>query len=240
MLRNRTDIPLETSALFAELAPETVNAFRMIATLYRLTPGENLFHQGDTAHSFYVVLEGGVRLVEHTDTGKNVNLKVYGVGDVFGLLAVAGDYVHPAAVQAVSDCVVVGIRGRAARQLMQRYPQFALRVIDCLVDHVHHAHTRIRHLAVEQTQRRLARAVVHFFQKFGLENGSSVSINAKLTQQDVAEFTGTTVETVNRILRAWKKEGIVDLSRQSISLLDVAALQEIAGMELDAKASLFE
>ncbi|MDQ7055705.1 MAG: helix-turn-helix domain-containing protein [Persephonella sp.] len=58
------------------------------------------------------------------------------------------------------------------------------------------------------------------------ENGKTV-IRAPITRQDLAEMTGTTVETAIRIMSRWKKEGIVNTERGKIEILDPDYLEDL-------------
>lgn len=221
-------LDFRTLTLFAGLNDQALAALARIARYYTLRAGETLFSQGDQARSMYVVVEGGVRLVEHTTEGKDVNLKIYGPDDVFGLLAISGEFPHYAEIVAVQDSELVGFAGEAMRRVMLEYSSIALQIIDVLVTHVHQAHSRVRQMAVEKTERRLARALLHFCQKFGQVDGDGQPIVCSLTQQDIAEFTGTTVETVNRQLRVWEEAGYVERQWRQIIILDRIAMRQIA------------
>ncbi|NWG18594.1 MAG: Crp/Fnr family transcriptional regulator [Chloroflexi bacterium] len=214
--------------LNARLSAPALDALSEIARTIYLGPQDILLGQCETIHAFYVIVEGGVRLVEYTPDGQSVALKIYGPGDLFGLLAVSGSYPHPAQIEAIHDSVLVAFDGQDARRLMSAYPEVALMVIDLLTEHVHHAHQRIRHMAAEKVDRRLARTLLHLCDKFGRADGRKISIDAPLSQRDLAEFTGTTVETINRTLTAWEKQGVVSCSHRHIDVLDRAALNGIA------------
>lgn len=219
-------------SFFADLDAASIRAMQSIARQYRLTKGEVLFGQEEIAHSFYVVVHGGVRLIEQTPDGKDMNLKIYGPDDVFGLLAVSGEFPHHARIQAAQYSELVAFDGARTRQIMQTHPNVALRVIDELSAHIHHAHNRIREMAVEKTEQRLARALLHFCQKFGESNGNTLSAN--FSQRDIAEFTGTTIETVNRIFKKWESTQFIQCSRLSILVTNIPALRNIADDQTNA------
>lgn len=214
--------------LFRDLKLSMLQKWEEIAVVYQLEAGENLYTQGEFASSFYIILEGGVRLVEYTPEGKAVTVKMYGENDFFGLLALSYEHKHAATVEAVDISRIIAFRAIEARQLLIQDGTVAVRLIDCLTHHVHHAHDRIRHLAAEKTEKRLARALLHFHRKFGSLVDGRYVINADLSQRDISEFTGTTIETVNRYLRQWEKEGWIELSYKHIDILDPNQLESIA------------
>jgi len=233
MMRNCAQrVQIESLGPFNRLGKATIDALAEAAVLYSLAPQEILYHQGELAQTFYVVVSGGVRLIEHTPQGKVVNHKVYGPDDVFGMLAISGAYPHPSAVCALDESVILGIEGRTMRELMGRFPELDVRMFDLMVEHIHHAHERLRQLSAEHVEQRLARALQHYMEKFGVKQDGRMVIDIPLSQQDVAEFIGTTQETINRTLKCWEADGIVARARRRIDVLDSAALAEIASREI--------
>lgn len=87
-------------------------------------------------------------------------------------------------------------------------------------------------MAVEKTERRLARALMHFCQKFG-DRAPDNSMEAQFTQQDIAEFTGTTIETVNRFFKQWQKAGYISLQRKQVRIVAPDGLRQIINEESD-------
>lgn len=241
MKQDTTRVRFGGLPFFENMAPEVVAALHDIARLNELDPGQVLFNQGDPAHSVFIVQSGGLHLVEHTPDGKAVNLKLYGRGDLFGMLAISGAFPHPAGVVAAQDSEVIGFRALELRLLVQRYPSLGLRFIDMLVDHTHHAHERIRHLATERVGQRVARALLHFHHKFDVGVAPDGTTRIHLSQQDLAEFVGSTVETVNRTLRVWEDQRVLRRSRMHIDLLDLNAMRRVAeGQSTDGMARLLD
>ncbi|NJO82254.1 MAG: Crp/Fnr family transcriptional regulator [Blastochloris sp.] len=225
---NIDDLPL-----YKNLSDEAREALHSSAKTYRLRTGAILFRQGEITNTFYSVLSGGVRLVENLEEGKQVNLKIYGPGDVFGLLSLAGEFTHRADLVAVGYSEILAFDALRTRELSQQYPEIAWKLIDLLVLHVEHAHTRIRTLAAEKVERRLARSLLHFCQKFGSPGTNGTLQAANITQQDLAEFTGTTVESVNRHLRKWEQLDIITRHRMQIMIVDPVQLYDLANGSSD-------
>jgi CRP-like cAMP-binding protein len=228
----RTKLNLSVIPALSRLQPVIIRELELCATVYTLEVGQFLYRQGDPARAFFIVCTGGVRLVEHTSDGQDVQLKIFGQGELLALLAISGEYPHPAGVQAMDKSLVAGISGAAARSLVARFPDLGLLLIDLLVEHVHHSHSRIRQFAAERVERRLARALLHYGDKFGSLRDGILSIDITLSQKDLAEFAGTTIETVNRTLKSWEQRDYIRRSRQHIDLLDRLALMAVAEDQL--------
>lgn len=219
---------LSTIPALSHLPACTLAAMSRIARINTFRPGEVLVYQDSPMHSFFIVLRGAVRLAEYGSTGQTVALKIYGPGDIFGLLAVSGSHTHNAQVESIHETLVATLNGADTRQLILEHPQLGLTIIDLLTSHVHHAHYRIRDMAAKRVEQRLARALLHLAEKFGQQQGAITSINLPLSQRDLADYVSTTVETINRTLTAWERQEIVRCSHKHVDVLDQASLAAIA------------
>lgn len=218
MKRLYNSVNLELIPAFATLEPAVIKALERITTLRQLNTGKFLFRQGEHSHAIYVIQSGGLRLVEHTARGKSVTIKLYGAGEIFGLLSITDNLKHHASAEAIQPSRVIVASSRDVKDLINTYPSLGMRFIELLVEHTHHAHERIRNLALEDAKQRLARALVFMYNKFG---------QIECTQQELAEFIGVAVETVNRTLTSWEQRGWLTRGRGRITLLDPAQLQAI-------------
>lgn len=231
MKRANMTTDLQLPAPFNRLHGDIQDALRSIATSYELKYREALYQQGDVAHSMYVIQRGGIRLVEATPEGRSVAQKVYGAGDVMGMLALSQTFLHPSRAEAVvGDTLVFGFRGQEVRAIMRQYADLAILIMDMLVEHVQHSHHRLRQVMLERVERRLARGLLHYASKFGEPDADdgSILIGVPISQQDMAQFTGATIETVNRTLKIWEERDIIRCQRQRVVLLDSDVLERIA------------
>ena len=156
-----------------------------------------------------------------------MHIKIYGVTDCFGLMAISGQYPHNHSAEAIEETRIFAINGASVRHLALTYPEIGLAVIDALVGHVHEAHARVAKQFSERVEQRLATALLHYAQKFGATIDDGVSLNIAISQQALADFVGTTLESINRTLSQWGKNGWVRVSRGHIDLLNIATINAI-------------
>ncbi len=223
-----SSLDLSTIPALRHLPTCTLAAMARIARQCSFRPKEVLVYQGTPIQNFFIVLSGALRLVEYGPTGQTVALKIYGPGDIFGLLAISGDFPHNAQVEAIHETLVASINGSDMRQTILEHPQLALTVIDLLTSHVHHAHYRIRDMAAKRVEQRLARALMHLAEKFGQTQGAITSIELPLSQRDLADYVATTVETINRTITTWERQEIVRCGHKHVDILDPQILSAIS------------
>lgn len=217
--------------LFAGLPPRIFEVIETHGRIFSLSANHTLYYKGDPANSFYIVLKGGIRLVDYTAEGRTIHIKLYGVGDCLGLLSISGSYPYPHSAEAIEATQIFAIRGEDIRQLTMTYPEVGLAVIDSLVAHIHEAHGRIAKQFAERVEQRLATALLHYAQKFGTQIEDGVSLDVAISQQSLADFVGSTLESVNRTLSQWGKSGWVRVSRGHIDLLDMTVLSTLSNGE---------
>jgi CRP/FNR family transcriptional regulator, nitrogen oxide reductase regulator len=96
------------------------------------------------------------------------------------------------------------------------------------ITHTQEALSRVRELATEPVAQRLARTLLRLAQQIGRrEPGGSVLIE-RITQQELAEISGTSVYTASRTLAEWQERKIVETGRQQLRICNSEGLAGIA------------
>jgi len=104
------------------------------------------------------------------------------------------------------------------------------RNITCvLVRALNDLEVRFREVSTANTAVRLSHQLVRLLDQIGKHSTGHVEI--AVSQRDLAQLTGTTIFTVNRLLNEWEAQGIVKLKREALQVLDVQALMEVSETE---------
>ena len=220
---------LEASRLFGDLPAAVLDTIAAQSHRRHALPGEMVFCQGDTAHSLCIVMAGRMRLVQHTQDGKDVTMATFGAGDVVGLMVALDESPYPGSAEALESSDLLVLPAALMETLMSQYPLLTLRVLKVITAMLHEAHQRIRELSAERVQQRIARTLLRLAGKVGAQNGDgAIVLDMRLSRQDLAQMNGTTLESVSRTLAAWERDGLVQAGRERITLLQPHALMLIA------------
>ncbi len=188
-----------------------------------LSRNEILFAQGSPALTAYFVLSGRVRLMQHTTDGQDVAMGVFVPYEPVGLLVAIVGAPYPGACEALDHTTVLAVSAASIARVMSQHPPLMLKVIKMMHARLTEANDRIRELAAERVERRLARVVLRLANKVGVKeevNGASrIRIDMPLSRQNLAELAGTTLHTVSRILSDWQRSGLVDTGREHLVIL---------------------
>jgi CRP-like cAMP-binding protein len=215
--------------LFQPLSPSELAA---VAAWFRQDNYEHeacLFREGDSSVRFWVVSEGQVKIVKYGEGGKEIVVEVISPGEVFGgATMLIPD--QPATAFALSDVTTLSLALDDYRRLLAEHPAVAVRVIELLGERMQ-GFIRMRALAGERVERRVAHILLKLAHKFGQKTEEGVVIRASLTRQDIAELADTTVETAIRVMSRLRKAGIVKTLRGGyVVILDHEALQKLTGL----------
>lgn len=190
-----------------------------------------VFFQGDPPEALYIVWMGRIKLVRHTDHGRDVVVEVIGPGQILGGMAVLDGRPYSATAQTLEEVAVVTIARRDFYQLLERYPRVAMSVISELSRRLRLTTEMARSLAVDRVDQRVARTLLRLADLAGKPYSArpnAVIIDIPLTRQDIAEMTGTTVETAIRVMSRFRKAELMTTSRGRIIILNPEGLAEEA------------
>lgn len=190
-----------------------------------------IFFQGDPPDALYVIWMGRVKLVRHTDNGRDVVLEVLGPGQLIGEMAVLDTRPYSTTAQTLEEVAVVTIARRDFYDMLERYPRVAMAVITELSRRLRMTTEMVRSLAVDRVEQRIARTLLRLSELAGKpydNREAALIIDIPLTRQDIAEMTGTTVETAIRIMSRFRKQGLVLSVRGRVVILSPDELADVA------------
>jgi len=194
----------------------------------RFAEGAYLFHQGEPAEIFYIVIEGQVKLTQVTARGHQVILQIVGPGGGIGIIVALGEMDYPASAEVLEDCFAYSWDRETTRQIMLEIPQLAVNGLALVSRRFARLQTRYQEVATQRVEQRIALTLLRLVRQFGKREGEGVLIDMALSRQDLAEMTGTNFYNVSRILNKWEQDDIVSLGRKRVVLKTAHKLVIIA------------
>jgi CRP/FNR family transcriptional regulator, nitrogen oxide reductase regulator len=214
--------------IFAGLDERALEDVLRAAHRRRVAKGETAFRQDEEALSFYVLVDGRLKVTQVTAEGQQIVVRFIGPGEMFGCVAVFGGRHYPGTATAVENCRMIGFTKGAMQHLMERHPRLAMNTLGTVGVRLQETQTRLRELSTERVERRIAHALIRLAERAGRRVASGIKFDFPISRQDVAEMSGTTLHTVSRTLSAWEEQGIVEGGRQKITIREPDALLAIA------------
>lgn len=211
---------LRQSLLLSALEEKDLGELADLAVERCFGSGEFIFWEGDSPEWFYMVERGKVKMLKHSSLGKEFLIAVFGPGEVFGEVAVFDNAPYPASAQATDETCTLGIRRDDFLSFLSRNPPVSMHMINVLGKRLRDAHDRLRDLAGERVEQRLASILLMLHSRLGP--------NLPFTRQEIADMTGTTTETAIRVMTRLKDSGVIRSSRGKITILDENKLRALS------------
>jgi len=215
----KTEI-LRHSSIFSNLNDDELSELANLAIEKSFMPNEFIFWDGDAPEWFYIVAEGKVKVIKHSSLGKEFIIAFFSSGEMFGEVAVFEHKPYPASAQTVTETKVIGIKREDLLSFLVNWPQVALKIISVLAGRLRDAQGRLRDLAGERVEQRLASVLLMLSAKLGN--------TLPFTRQEIADMVGTTTETAIRIMSHLKDRGIIRSVRGKVIILDEEKLRLLA------------
>jgi CRP/FNR family transcriptional regulator len=219
---------LQSVPLYRRVPAEDLRRLAAATAVRRYARGETIFSEGDPGEVFFTVAQGRVKIFKRTPAGKDVILEIFGAGDPLGALAVYEDRPYPATAVALEETLCLLIRKRDFYALLEAHPSLVRSLLLGMTRRLVELTNRLAELTGGRVEPRFARLFLKLADQMGRPSAGGVLIPLHLSRQELADLTGTTIETCIRIMSRWGKEGVVRTEKDGFVLLDRPALEEIS------------
>lgn len=195
--------------MFSGLAAEDRQRLARVGRVRLYVRGQAIFHAGDPADCFHSLVRGRVKIVRTQPSGKEVILAILGAGDPVGAVAVYRGMPFPANAEALEDTVVVSIPRPDFYELLDRTPSLVRGLLLGMTQRLIELTARLSSLGSGRVEQRLARLFLRLAEDTGRPQQDGVLVPLRLSRQELADLTGTTIETCIRTMSRWNKDDIV-------------------------------
>ncbi len=222
---------LRNFSIFEDLPEETIQALAGIFTKRSYRKSEIIFTEGEPAEKFYLLYSGKVKITKASTEGREVIIEIILPGEPFGAMAVLQGGAFPATSETMEPSETIETRRESLIKVCQSYPGLVLKLASKIAERVRESHEMLKGIAFEKVEARIARVLLRLAEKTGKRTEQGLMIDMRLTKQDLAEMTGTTVETAIRTMSKFKKEGLIIEDHRRIIIPDPEALEELYRFE---------
>ena len=169
--------------------------------------------EGDKTDSLYVILEGRIKVFVSDGEGHDMVLSTQGPGEYFGEMML-DEGPRSASIMTLEPSRFLVVAKADFREFVIKNPVFAYSLIEKLIGRARALTSSVKSLALLDVYGRVARLLLELAE----DNGGKLSIQQRLTQQDIASRVGASREMVSRILKDLSTGGYLTQSRNGILL----------------------
>jgi CRP/FNR family transcriptional regulator len=195
--------------------------FMRTAFLARVPAGRDVFVEGDRVDSIALLLSGVVRVYKVGITGREITLYRFGLGEscILTANAILSQQSFPAIATVEKDAEAAMIPSNDFRDWVRRYELWREFVFDLLSQRLASVMAIVDEVAFGRMDTRVASLLLQRLQPDG---------QIRITHQEIAAELGSSREVISRILEDFASQGLINLSRGMVEIMDIQSLESRA------------
>lgn len=217
--------------LFCNLSREALLRMQSIKATSVYPKGALLCLEGQPPRGIFVLCTGRAKLSTTSSEGKSMILRIAEPGEVLGLTAVVSGTPYEATVETLEPSQANFISQAEFLRFLQEHPDVGLRVAKQLTHNCKCAYGEIRSLGLSNSvPEKLAKLILQWAEhplEFTAKKSQETAIRVTLTQEEIAQLTGTSRETVSRVLGGFRKKGWLRVKGATWTIVNKQALENL-------------
>lgn len=218
--------------LFCDLPHQALARLQDIKATSVYPKGSLLCLEGQAPRGIFVLCTGRAKLTTTSAEGKSIILRIAEPGEVLGLTAVFSNAPYEATVETLEPSQANFISHKDFVSFMKEYPDVGMKVAQQLTHNCQCAYREIRSIGLSNSvPEKIAKLILRWAEQplpaGGGRKPNEIAIRVTLTQEEIAQFVGTSRETVSRVLSDFRKKGWLRMKGVIWTILDKQAMENI-------------
>lgn len=207
-------------------AGDTERLDQIIKRRRPLEKGEVLYQAGDDFHAIYALRSGSIKSFMVDSNGEEHVIGFKMPGDLLGLSGLNGKHYINSTV-ALEMSSVCEIPFDKLESLGQAIPNLQHHLMEIMSKEIQQEHEKVAICNKLPAEARLASILMTLSQRFHDRGFSANEFNLTMSRSDIANMLGMAVETVSRLFSQFQEQGILEVERKHVRLLDMEKLAQL-------------
>jgi CRP/FNR family transcriptional regulator len=217
---------LHQAPLFHGLNEQELQRIEEITVSRSLSRRATIFTEGSEKEAVYFIRDGLVKTYKTDENGHEQIVSFLKTGDMFPHTGFFNQDPYPATAEAIVDTHLLAIPVRLFEQLMMSAPSIAIKMMRVMGDKIRELQEKLQVLSGQDVKHRVMSFLLQLAERHGDLKGNKITINLPMTHQEFANSIGTTRETINRLLNQLHKDGVLEVYRNRIVIIDLEGLKQ--------------
>lgn len=196
---------IKNIVLFKNIDEETVKKIETFTTEHKILKDTIIFYEGDASKFLYLLVKGVIKLYKTSSSHKEIVLKYFHGNELIGEVANFEGIPYPATAKAYSDVEILKIDFEKLKEIIFSNPNMAFNIQTSLIKKIKNLENIISTNLVLDSKERVAKYIYNHTEDF---------FDTK--NIEIAEVLGVSPETLSRILKFFKDNGIINLKTRYI------------------------
>lgn len=211
--------------MFQSLTSEETGMLQDSATVLTLPKNACIYEVDTPSDHLYILVKGTVKIGAFSSDEREVLKAIIHPLSVFGELGLVGEKTRREFARTINEeTQLVCVPIREVQKLMERNTALGMSVLDHIGSRLLQIERRMESLIFQDARTRIIQFLKESAAKRGRRVGFEWLFKHSLTQQDIANITGTSRQTVTSVLNELRKDNLIHFNRKSILIRDLARL----------------
>ena len=212
--------------LFSQLSASDIADLEGQSKVRKLKKGDPVYLPTEQADGVLLVAQGRVKVCHATPDGKQSILGFLDVGEIFGELSILGSARRDEYVEATEKTTLVLLPKDAINHVLRKYPELVLGITKMIGLRRQRVEKRLRNLLFRSNRERVIHLLIELCEKYGRMSDAGITLDIRLSHQEMASIIGSTRETVTVVLGQLQKESLIQIARRRVVILSLRQLAE--------------
>lgn len=216
-------------SIFSILPEEELTEITDKIEIKKYKKNDMLFFEGDISDKLFLINKGKIKAFKYTKDGKEQIIYILAEGDFIGDMSLIKEGEFKFNAIAIEDSTISILTKSDFDTILLKNPRIALKILGVIHDRVASLENQIQRLGTKDIESRLAGLLLSLIKDFGTPKKDIVELEIPLSREDMANYIGSTRETVSRKLSLLQDEGIINLiGNKKIIIKDLNLLEDLA------------
>ena len=220
---------LKSVNIFSDLSDSELKSIQELCKTRKYPKNSMIILEEEMGDVVFIVMSGTVKITRVNDEGKEVILAMLGSGEVFGEMAILDGESRSANALSQENCEVVTINREDFLNLLKTNNKVSLNLMTEFAIRLRKSDQQIEALSLDDAEHRIGVSILNLAEELGVIRQGVVTVDNLPYQQDIANMTGTSRETVSRVMKIFEDRGLITKTGHKLSIPDYAFFKRIFG-----------
>lgn len=215
--------------LFAGLDNAALDVLLALSRQTTVKAREVVCRKGEPGDALFIVISGKLKVANQSEDGRELILAILEGGETFSEMSLIDGQPRSANVTAVQDSQLLIIKRQDFLSYLEQHPEVSIALLIILSTRLREMDSMMGDMRFLDVRSRLAKTLSRLAIQHGRTEGNgSIRIDLKLSQEELGNLICSTRESVNKQLKLWEGEGVLELSQSSFVIHHMSVLEEAA------------
>tara|TARA_A100001011_G_scaffold331856_1_gene358525 strand:- start:17453 stop:18133 length:681 start_codon:yes stop_codon:yes gene_type:complete len=206
--------------IFSNLDDNQISFILSKMTKKNYSKSEIILMEDEVGDTFFIILEGSVKVTRDSEDGREVILAVLSSGNFFGEISLLDGKTRSANAIAVEKTSLMILKRNDFLQLINEIPQISISLLSELAKRIRKTDEQVENLAFSDAEKRIGISILSLSEQLGVIKNGLVKIPKLPFHQDIANMSGTSRETVSRMLKLLETKKLIKRNSHELSFVD--------------------